>query len=189
MTVQTTSPTSALLLLKLRLAVARHGEMDGAGWWNTRGILGRVGKAGLSRGFPSTHYFAQARVAFTVAAARSAEVFSPPACYTLWNLPPVIEESLNSQWQAWCRDPEAIIPLFETVSNSGNLPLLELLDALNAIDDVTRTALRDLKLTAQGKAVQLLGIGYPDDAALLLLAAAFSLGSKGSLAVPYLRAE
>ena len=30
-------------LFKLRLTVARHGEMDAAGWWNTRGILGRHG--------------------------------------------------------------------------------------------------------------------------------------------------
>lgn len=30
-------------LLKLRLIVARHGEMDGARWWNTNGVLGSKG--------------------------------------------------------------------------------------------------------------------------------------------------
>jgi hypothetical protein len=38
------SPATDLdLLLKLRLVVARYGEMDGARWWNTRGQLGRFG--------------------------------------------------------------------------------------------------------------------------------------------------
>ena len=47
-------------LLKLRLVVARFGEMDLAKWWNTKGQLGRLGAA-LRRGLPRTHHFAQAR--------------------------------------------------------------------------------------------------------------------------------
>ena len=34
-------------LLKLRLVVARFGEMDLAKWWNTMGQLGRLGAAAL----------------------------------------------------------------------------------------------------------------------------------------------
>ncbi|WP_437969158.1 BrxE family protein [Sorangium sp. So ce260] len=37
-------------LLKLRLLVARFGEMDLAKWWNTKGQLGRLGSAALRRG-------------------------------------------------------------------------------------------------------------------------------------------
>jgi|GEM_PF-120065 len=37
-------------LLELRLAVARHGEMDVASWWNTKGMLGRYGAMVLARG-------------------------------------------------------------------------------------------------------------------------------------------
>ena len=37
-------------LLKLRLVVARDGEMDMAGWWNTNGMLGRYGAIALGRG-------------------------------------------------------------------------------------------------------------------------------------------
>ena len=39
-------------LFKLRLVVARHGEMDAARWWNTQGMLGRRGALVLKRGFP-----------------------------------------------------------------------------------------------------------------------------------------
>jgi len=63
--------------LKLRLVVARFGDMDGAGWWNTQGILGTAGRSVLSRGFPTTHRFAQARIVCSVAAARCAAVFAP----------------------------------------------------------------------------------------------------------------
>lgn len=41
-------------LFKLRLVVARHGEMDVARWWNSKGMLGRYGAAVLTRGFPRT---------------------------------------------------------------------------------------------------------------------------------------
>ena len=58
-------------LLKLRLVVARHGEMDLAGWWNTNGMLGRHGAIALKRGFPRTHFFVQACVVFAVARSRS----------------------------------------------------------------------------------------------------------------------
>ncbi|UCG07352.1 MAG: BrxE family protein [Desulfobacterales bacterium] len=57
-------------LLKLRLTVARFGEMDCARWWNTQGILGKFGALALTRGFPKTHRFAQAKIAFSVAAHR-----------------------------------------------------------------------------------------------------------------------
>jgi hypothetical protein len=55
-----TPPIDLDRLLKLRLVVARFGEMDIAKWWNTKGQLGRLGTAALRRGFPRTHRFAQA---------------------------------------------------------------------------------------------------------------------------------
>src|SRR5690349_19878580 len=88
-------------LLKLRLVVARFGEMDIARWWNTGGQLGRLGAAALARGFPRTHRFAQARSVFAVAAHRCAEVFDPPGCVTLWRLPESIEEAFDARWEHW----------------------------------------------------------------------------------------
>src|SRR5277367_4067681 len=78
-------------LLKLRLIVARFGEMDLAKWWNTRGQLGQLGAAAVRRGFPRTHYFAQARSVFAVASSRCREVFDPPKSVTLWQLPETVE--------------------------------------------------------------------------------------------------
>jgi hypothetical protein len=88
------------LVLKLRLAVARVGEMDIAKWWNTQGQLGELGAAALRRGFPHTHRFAQARAAFALAAHRCAEVV-PPACVSLWRLPEATEEEFEARWEQW----------------------------------------------------------------------------------------
>ena len=85
-------------LLKLRLLVARFGEMDSARWWNTRGVLGRLGETALKRGFAQTHFFVQARLVFAVAANRCRAIFDPPRAMTLWNLPAEIEDRFDSQW-------------------------------------------------------------------------------------------
>lgn len=183
------SSIDATLLVKLRLVVARFGEMDGAGWWNTRGVLGRIGKAGLSRGFPSTHYFAQARVAFAVAGARCKEVFSPPNCFTLWTLPPEIEELVDAHWQGWCRAPSDWETFFAQISEPNPSELVDRLVGLQLADNSVRATVVSLQVSAQGKAVQLPRIGYPDTDSIQLLAAAFVRGAKGQLAVPYMRAE
>ena len=115
-------------LLKLRLVVARFGEMDHAKWWNTKGQLGRLGAAALRRGFPRTHRFAQARSVFAVAAHRCAEVFEPPGCVTLWRFPEVIEEAFDARWEHWLDNaaerrslPYASTSLWETSSKARRI--------------------------------------------------------------------
>ena len=88
-------------LLKLRLLIARFGEMDQARWWNTRGLLGPLGEMALKRGFPKTHLLAQARLVFTVAAHRCREVFDPPGSITLWKLPAELEDRFEAEWSRW----------------------------------------------------------------------------------------
>jgi hypothetical protein len=176
-------------LVKLRLAVARFGEMDGAGWWNTQGILGKPGQAVIARGFPATHWFTQARIACAVATARCAAVFAPPGCITLWNLPAEIEDDLSGRWTVWCRGPEEWTAFFQELVPRHSGDLLQHLKELNLIDNATCEATKALRRSAEGKAVPLPGTGKADIPTLMLLAAAFSKGEKQKLAVPYIRAE
>src|SRR5215217_6363477 len=99
-------------LLHLRLVVARIGEMDLARWWNCRGVLGQLGVQAYRRGFPSTHPFARARVAFTVARTRRPALFDPPGAMTLWKLPPEIEDAFEDCWQSWLDQPQVWAPVF-----------------------------------------------------------------------------
>lgn len=176
-------------LLKLRLAVARFGEMDGAGWWNTKGILGTAGKSVLTRGFPKTHLFAQARIACSVATARCNTIFAPPGCLTLWNLPAEIEDQIAAAWPAWCRNPDPWIPFFDSLSGKNSDNLLQHLLDLDLIEAQTQSAVSPLKRSSEGKSVQIPGTGKPDYQTLMLLAAAFSKGEKLKPAIPYVRLD
>lgn len=189
MSVRKQNPIDPEHLLKLRLCVARFGEMDLAGWWNTKGVLANIGKSVFSRGFPSTSFFAQSRVACAVATTRCQEVFSPPGCFTLWSLTPEIEGRIESSWQEWCGDSDSWAPFFSSLAAIVGKDLLEDLTQLELINNETIQAVKSLRRGAEGKGVALPGHGSPDCNSLMLMAAGFARGEKGKLAVPYLRSD
>lgn len=174
-------------LLKIRLVVARFGEMDLARWWNSKGQLGKLGAVALRRGFPRTHRFAQARSVFAVAAHRCAELFDPPGCVTLWRLPEATEEEFDSRWERWLDNAGEWDPFF---SQLETLPGDDLLGALQSrglvsAEDLERFA--KLRRSAEGRAVPLPGMYAGTNADITLLALGFARGEPGHPAVPYLR--
>lgn len=177
------------LLLKLRLIVARYGEMDGARWWNTRGQLGRLGASALSRGFPRTHHFAQARSVFAVASHRCSEVFDPPGSATLWHLPEVLEEEFDARWEHWLDHAEEWSDFFSRLKTLPEGALSDVLLAFGLASEPGLVACSRLKRSAEGRALPLPGTFQADDATLTLLALGFSHGEQGALTVPYIRRE
>lgn len=175
-------------LLKLRLVVARAGEMDLQGWWNTKGALGRLGRSVYQRGFPRTAPFALARTVFAVARSRTRELWSPPGCATLWNLPPAVEDSFEDQWQGWLDQPDAWAPFFESLQGLRG-ELLDELQSLALLTAAEAAVARELKRSVDGRAVLLPGMRQIDNATLGQLAAGFFRGERGSPAVPYARLE
>ena len=176
-------------LFKLRLVVARHGEMDAAAWWNIRGILGRHGALALKRGFPSTHYFAQARIAFAVARSRCHELFDPPGCMTLWHLPAEVEDRFDEHWQDWLDQGEGWAPFFEALAEAGRQDLLAELADFDLVDPSHLAAVGKMRRSAEGRSVPLPGSYPPNDEIITLLAAGFARGARGSPAIPYARIE
>jgi len=174
-------------LLKLRLVVARFGEMDLAKWWNTKGQLGRLGALALRRGFPRTHRFAQARSVFAVAAHRCAEVFDPPGCVTLWRLPEAVEEAFDARWEHWLDNAGAWTNFFEKLESLSGSDLAELLRAFELVEERDIEAYRKLRRSAEGRAVPLPGVFSGTDADVALLALGFARGDPSTLAVPYAR--
>jgi len=157
------------LLFKRRLCVARFGEMDLAGWWNTQGVLGSTGRSVYRRGFPKGHSFTQARVVCAVAADRCREVFSPPGCITLWNLPPDLEDRLESSWQDWCRDTQVREPFFSRLAGITTDDLLSTLLDFELIDVEIAEAARGLRPGAEGR-----GLPYRAPEALTEIHSCFS---------------
>ena len=174
-------------LLKLRLAVARFGEMDMARWWNTSGQLGKHGALVLRRGFPRTYRFAQARAVFAVAGHRCREVFEPPQCVTLWDLPATVEEEFEGMWERWLEQGEEWKPFFEALEKPPGADLAAVLGGLGLVSDSDLGALSRLRRSADGRAVQLPGVFAGSDADFTLLALGFDRGEPGALAVPYMR--
>jgi hypothetical protein len=176
-------------LLRLRLVVARHGEMDGARWWNTNGVLGRKGGLLMSRGFPKTHRFAQARLVFEVAKARSAERFpAVPGCITLWNLPADLEEAFDARWASWLDDSEAWDEFFDGL-HTGDSDLLAMLRDRSLLHSQQEQEVSRMRRSAEGRSVPLSGVRRADDETVTLLAAGFARGESGKPAIPYARLE
>ncbi len=176
-------------LFKLRIVIARLGEMDNMGWWNTRGILGSTGTFVFRRGFPSTYAFAQARAVFAVAASRCQEVFAPSGCATLWHLPAEIEDQFEDRWQVWLEDRAEWQPFFDRVAAVRQIDVFGLLHGFGLISESDQVATQRLKRSAEGRAVALPDNGRFDESVLALLAAGFALAERGKLAVPYVRVE
>ena len=176
-------------LLKLRLIVARHGEMDGARWWNTDGVLGRKGSLLMSRGFPKTHHFAQARLVFEVARARSAERFpAVSGCITLWDLPAIVEDEFDAQWADWLDGGDSWVGFFDGLQVQDR----DLLAALGVHDLLTsdhEAQVSRMRRSAEGRSVPISGVHHVNDDTITLLAAAFSRGETNKPAIPYARVE
>src|SRR5262245_56201601 len=172
------------LLMKLRLVVARFGEMDVAKWWNTKGQLGPLGAATLRRGFPRTHRFAQARSVFAVAAHRCDEVFKPPGSVTLWRLPDLVEEGFEARWEDWIDHPSNWKPFLESLEGIESLHLVEALASRDLVSDDDMGAFNHLKRSAEGRAVIVPGTFEGSSQDIKLLALGFGRGDIGTLAVP-----
>ena len=174
-------------LLRLRVVVARIGEMDRAQWWNTRGQLGPLGASAVRRGLPRTHYFAQARSVFAVAAQRCAEVFDPPGSVTLWRLPADIEEAFDARWEHWLDDAADSSAFFGRVAVLDGTDVAAALKTMDLVTAADLAALADLKTSAERRAVPIPASFGGTDADVTLLALGFARGRVGGLAVPYAR--
>jgi hypothetical protein len=155
------------LLLKLRTVVTRLGEGDRWGWWATQGLLGPTGEIAFKRGFPRTHFFAQAKAAITMARQRCQESFAHSETdLTLFHLPGPWEDAFENRWSHWVQHGSVWDPFFRQVQGLGKVSVAE--------------ALTSLKLATADQAKSLAGPTAEKDQASLRLPKAFN-GKKESL--------
>lgn len=117
---------------------------------------------------------------------RCAEVFNPPQCVTLWNLPPRIEDQFDARWARWLEDRDAWTAFFASIEAPAT-DLLDTLKNLGLASEGDLDAVSKLRRSAEGRAVPLPGVHTVTDALITQLAAGFSRGEPGKLAVPYAR--
>jgi len=185
-----TAATPQLLdvLFRCRLIVARFGEMDMLGWWNTKGLLGRMGSTVMARGFPHTHRFAQARTVFSVARSRCREVHALQDAVTLWDLPAEFEDAFEDRWQHWIHQAASLSETFQGVESlAKSNSMLDGLGRMATIPDTTLERAASLRRGPDGRSVPISGIITIDETAIGMLAGAFARGESGQLAVPFAR--
>jgi hypothetical protein len=171
-------------LLKLRLVVGRHGEMDRACWWDTNAMLGRYGAAAAGRGLPRTHRFARARVVFAVAGARCKAIFDPPGSITLWSLPAAVEDAFQGRWQDWVGAPDQWDSFFDELGADADADLIAELSARSLITEEQAAQVGEAHRRAEGRALEL-SAKTLDDHLVGLLAAGFAKGEPGAPTIPF----
>lgn len=172
-------------ILKLRIAVGRHGEMDRAEWWNSRGIMGSKGGVVLERGFPRTHPLVQARIAFSVAEDRCKSVFTASDTATLWSLPAELEDQFDSNWSQWLSQGDLWDNFLEEVNDATEEGLTRGLKSLDLIEQVHADQASEAR--REGASVQIPSdINDIDEDVASTLAASFALGDTNDLVVPFI---
>jgi hypothetical protein len=161
--------------------------MDIARWWNSNGQLGPKGASVLRRGFPRTHYFAQARSVCMVAASRCAQIFDLPGSVTLWHLTDAIEERLDVLWETWLDDAVRWRPFFEMVADLKSPDVRVSLKDFGLVTAEEIDAKPSLKKTANDHSIQIPELFDGGRKAVARLALAFAIGSPGQLVVPHAR--
>ena len=174
-------------LFKVRVAVARHGEMDRAKWWNTNKALSTIGSMVFKRGFPRTAPFAQARAVFAVARHRCEEAFAPPKSVTLWALPDEIEEAVENAWEGWLNNAPSWSGFFDEISKATDDSVGSLLSRLGLVRDEEVRAAQGLRRSSEGRSVPLSRLFGGSQGEIALLALGFDRGVPGNLVVPYAR--
>lgn len=170
------------------MIVARFGEMDLGRWWNTT-QLGADGAQVLKRGFPRTHFFAQARSVFAVASHRSDERLDPlgdvaATSVTLWRLPADLEEEFDARWEDWLDNAEEWTDLFVRIQKPQG-DLVNSLLAEGAVSAVDVNAHSRLARHVNGPRVRIATAFSASDAEIAQLALGFAHGAAGELVVPY----
>lgn len=176
-------------LLKLRVAVARCGEMDLARWWNTTKQLGPPGASVLERGFPRTHNFAQARSTMAVASHRCDELLSQSDVITLWRLPETLEDRFESHWDTWLDRHANWRSYFESVAAVSSSDIIAILTDLGLITSDEVNEFRALRAAPDGRGLNVGKSFNGQRRQITHLALGFSVGRANDLIVPFVRAN
>ena len=70
-----------------------------------------------------------------MAAQRCREVFDPPECVTLWNLPESIEEEFDARWEYWLDHATDRVPFFQKLETVASLDPVTVMQTFELVGD------------------------------------------------------
>jgi hypothetical protein len=173
-------------LFKLRVVIARCGEMDLARWWNSNKQLGSAGASVLKRGFPRTHHFAQARCVTALAEQRCAQLLGHDRVFTLWRLPDAVEDGVEGHWDAWIDQASGWQLFFESVGALTDRDPSKVLHAFGLVTADEANAGASLKPNGKERGVSVAESFSGSRREIALLALGFAAGAVNDPVVPYI---
>lgn len=176
-------------LLRLRLLIARYGEMDSARWWNTNGVMGKYGAIALSRGFPKTQALVRGRIAMEAAKQRCNDVFQVPGCITLWSLPPEVEDGVEQHVNTCLNDNSGVLTFLQELESVENVGLGAILQSTGFVSQEYLAKVLSIPLSGDARTIAIPGTHSVNAVTVALLAAGFTRSDIGRLIVPYARLE
>lgn len=173
-------------LFKLRVVIARCGEMDLGRWWNSGKQLAAAGASVLSRGLPRTHYFAQARCVTAIAEQRCIQLLGNDRAITLWRLPASIEEGIERCWEGWIDDAAAWTEFFTSVAALSEGDAANALKSLGLVDAAELKAAAGLKRSGDERGIAVAKSFSGSRRELALLALGFGASGVNDPVVPFI---
>jgi hypothetical protein len=114
-------------------------------------------------------------------------VFDPPGSITLWKLPAEVEDRFEGEWSRWIDDAVQWKAFASDIQAPTSTDLLAEARRLELADDDIIHEARQLRRSAENRAVPIPGEHRPTDRVLALLALGFFRGEPGTPAIPYAR--
>lgn len=175
-------------VLVARLYIARLGEADVQGWWQTDGVLGSDGAYVGRRVLPLTHATARARVVLAVARHACGERHPDPSARHLFSLGPTAEDMVDALLAQRLSDQafwSELLPHLEALDRHADLR--QVLTASGIVREEDLKVIEPLPLGPGGRSLPTPS-GSDTDETLWRLTAGFVRSTHRNLVVPFLRA-
>ena len=176
-------------VLVARLHIARLGEADAQGWWQTDGVLGPDGAFVGRRVLPLTHPTARARVVLAVARHGCRERHPHPSALNLFSLGPSAEDVLDALLARRASDQafwSKFLPHLEALERHADPR--QVLTTSRIVTEEDLKMIEALPLGPGGRSLPIPS-GNDTNETLRRLTAGFVRSTRRNLIVPFLRAR
>ena len=112
-------------------------------------------------------------------------MYNPPDGVTLWDLPAEVENAFDERWPVWLETQSSWQEFFGSLESMPGEDLLRAFEGICPLPATALDAAKRMKRAADQKAVPLGEVAAVTDDLVSQLAAGFSKGEPGRVAVPF----
>ena len=174
-------------VLVARLYIARLGESDVQGWWQTEGVLGSDGAYVGRRVLPLTHPTARVRMVLAVARHACGDRHPDPNARHLFNLGPAAEDVVDAMLAKRLSDEtfwSKLLPCLEALERLADVR--QVLTASRVVREEDLHLVQALPFGPGGRSLPI-PVGQDPNETVRRLTAGFARSTHRKLIVPFLK--